>query len=201
MSDRWDRALVRRMAALACKGVREPVAVEIGCMYYANGLESTRQLLAALPGVRFASIDRDPEHIARCKALLGPDAARVEFREGDSLKVLPEALRAKPLDFALLDGSGDPARILAEFMVCRAHLKPAGIVLMDDANEMPPTEGYAGPRPHGKASLVLPWLEKLCEPSRTWRLFGAPDTGKRRMLAYGPASILAPDTEGSDAGH
>jgi len=60
--------------------------------------------------------------------------------------------------FFCLDGGAHPEVCLAEFEHALAYLAPDGVIMVDDANQIPPLRAYRLPRPFGKATLILPML-------------------------------------------
>lgn len=114
-------------------------------------------------GGQFVSIDYDLEHIEACRRLIALRhpalSSNVEFRHGHSVTLLPAVLaKLQTVHFALLDGGAHPEICLIEFEQTIAHLANKGVVLVDDAQPMPPSPGYGLLRPFGKATLILPML-------------------------------------------
>lgn len=79
-------------------------AVEVGCMFSEEQGCSTSTIADSLAGRaaggRLVTIDCDPDHILRARAMLGSVDAkagvRVEFRQGFSTDILPGMLAANP---------------------------------------------------------------------------------------------------------
>lgn len=145
--------------------------IEVGCMYQEVEGLSTLVLANYLAnregGGRFIAIDNDPSHIESCQNLLRARNPRlldfVEFRLGNSLDVLPGAIAdLGQVHFYSLDGGAHPEVCLEEFELSVNALVPDGIILVDDAQPMQPTEHYSLPRPYGKATFILPAL-LVCE--------------------------------------
>jgi hypothetical protein len=75
------------------------------------------------------------------------------------LKRLPEALESlHTVDLAFLDGGAHPEVCLQEFELVLSKLSPCGLIVVDDAQNLPPSELYPLPRPFGKGTLILPFL-------------------------------------------
>ena len=141
--------------------------VEVGCMFkedegFSTYLISDFLAKRARRG-RFVSIDYDLSHIDASRVLIQKWNSSlsdfIEYRHGHSLSILPEVL--KDLDqvhFFYLDGGAHPEVCLSEFEHAMANLAPDGVILVDDAQRMCPTNAYGSPRPHGKATLILPML-------------------------------------------
>jgi hypothetical protein len=146
----------------------EPLRVlEVGSMFKEDEGLSTfivANFLHNRPsGGEFVSIDSDPDHIEACRNLIAARnpalCNRVELRVGHSLNLLPEVLgNFQTLHLALLDGGAHPEVCLVEFEQTIAHLASKGVVLVDDAQLIPPSPSYGLPRPFGKATLILPML-------------------------------------------
>lgn len=141
--------------------------IEVGCMFKEDEGLSTylvADFLAKRPGGgRFVSIDYDLSHIDASRVLIqkwNPSISGfIEYRQGHSLSVLPEVLAdLHQVHFFYLDGGAHPEVCLAEFEQAMMHLAPEGVILVDDAQELPPSANYGLPRPLGKATLILPML-------------------------------------------
>jgi len=142
-------------------------ALEVGCMFKTNeGLSTYRiaHFIQQLRGQRrFISIDSDSEHIDACKQMLCDFApallSEVKFLCGNSLEMLPKALNEmQSVDFALLDGGAGPECCLREFELVAQSLSENGLVIIDDLQDMEPTEAYPFPRLFGKGTLILPYM-------------------------------------------
>lgn len=143
-------------------------AVEVGCMFSDEQGRSTSTIADSLAGRaaggRLVTIDCDPDHILRARAMLDPHDAKagvcVEFRQGFSTDILPRMLAANPtVHVAYLDGGGQPEICLTEFELVRRHLAPGGAILVDDAQAIDHRAWLPCPRlPLGKVNLILPLL-------------------------------------------
>ena len=140
-------------------------ALEVGCMFKTNEGFSTYRIAHFIQQHRgqrrFISIDSDSEHIDACKQMMGDFApallSEVKFLRGHSLEMLPEALNEmQSVDFALLDGGASPECCLREFELVVQRLSENGLFLIDDLQDMAPTEAYPFPRMFGKGTLILP---------------------------------------------
>lgn len=141
--------------------------IEVGCMFKEDEGLSTylvADFLAKRPGGgRFVSIEYEPNHIDASKEVLQKRHPSldsfVEYRQGHSLSVLPDVLAdLRTVHFFYFDGGGHPEVCLAEFEQAVMHLAPEGVILVDDAQELPPSANYGLARPFGKATLILPML-------------------------------------------
>lgn len=141
--------------------------LEVGCMFKEDEGLSTLVMAAFLEQRphkgRLISIEYDAEHVAAGRAIFERRAPhllpRVSYRTGHSLAELPPALdELGALHFASLDGGAHPEVCLHEFELTLAALAPEGVILVDDAQHLAPTEAYALPRPYGKATLIWPML-------------------------------------------
>lgn len=141
--------------------------VEVGCMFKEDEGFSTyliADFLAKRAGCgRFVSIEYDLSHIDASRVLIqkwNPGLSGfIEYRHGHSLSVLPEVLTdLDQVHFFYLDGGAHPEVCLAEFEKAMMHLAPEGVILVDDAQQIPPSKNYQLPRPLGKATLILPML-------------------------------------------
>jgi hypothetical protein len=141
--------------------------VEVGCMFKENEGLSTYHIADYLAkrakGDRFISIEYDQEHITSCQAIitrLNADLSQqIEYRHGHSLSLLPTVLAdLGKIHLFSLDGGAHPEVCLAEFEHSASHLAPSGIILVDDAQDIAPSQAYHPPRPFGKATLILPML-------------------------------------------
>lgn len=151
----------------SCQGGEPLKIVEVGCMFKKDEGCSTYYIADFLVkrggGNRFVSIDYDLDHINASKALIQNWNSHlskvVEYRHGPSLSVLTEVLTdLNKVHFVYLDGGAHPEICLFEFEQAMIHLAPEGVVLVDDAQQIPPSEYYRLPRPFGKATLILPML-------------------------------------------
>jgi len=172
-------------ATISVTGHRGLNALEIGTMFGNDEGLSTFRIARALSGGTFVSIDVDPQAIASCKAILARhDPAlvdRVTFIEGESLDMLPAVLAdMAPIDFVLIDGVAEPEPNFGEFQLVLPSLADHGLLLIDDAQDVPPDPRYGGPRPYGKASLIFPFLV-LAEHWRYRRAY-LPDHEPPQML-------------------
>jgi predicted O-methyltransferase YrrM len=163
-------------------------AVEIGCAVAPDGSTPLiAEWAAAHPPARFFSVDKSRERVDAAAALVRPcreEDVRVLFVVGHSLQVLPRVLsELDGVDLAYVDGGADPAVCLREFELLRAALAPGGLIVVDDAGPMAPTLAHPGPRPHGKATRILP---ALAESERV-----VVQAGEHKMLVAGDAAALA----------
>ena len=145
----------------ALKSVRPRCAIEVGCMFTTNEGLSTLHIgrFIAASGGTFVSIEYDQNHIDAARMILGGEAAMVTFRCGHSLALLPDAIsELGQVDFFLLDGGAHPEVCLHEFELAKAALSDRGLILVDDAQDIAPSEAYGLSRPSGKATLILPML-------------------------------------------
>ena len=111
----------------------------------------------------FVSIDNDQKHInSSIQMLQRLDSSlltEIRFCCNYSLEILPEILQdLKFIDFVLLDGGAHPEVCLREFEIVLDHLHEKGIILIDDLQELSPSDAYPLQRPFGKGTLILPWL-------------------------------------------
>ncbi|MFC1714997.1 O-methyltransferase [Candidatus Poribacteria bacterium] len=141
--------------------------VEVGCMFQeAEGLSTyviADFLRSRRGGGRFISIENDESHIKACREIIhkrDPSLGeQIDYRHGHSLSVLPKVVEDLSLiHFYYLDGGAHPEVCLAEFEIAMANLAPEGVILVDDAQEISPSENYGLPRPLGKITLILPLL-------------------------------------------
>jgi hypothetical protein len=144
--------------------------IEVGCMFKENEGLSTYHIADFLAkrgkGDRFVSIEYDQGHIEASKAIIAKRKAslsqQIDYRHGHSLGVLPAVLADMgQVHLFSLDGGAHPEVCLAEFEQAASHLAPNGIILVDDAQELAPSQAYHPPRPFGKATLILPMLVML----------------------------------------
>jgi hypothetical protein len=111
----------------------------------------------------FVSIEKDKTHVEAATRMIDEvDPTlndHIEFMQGHSLEMLPRAIEQLPsIDFALLDGGAHPEVCLQEFEMVLGRLSDSGLIMVDDSQEMEPSEAYPVPRPFGKATLILPFL-------------------------------------------
>jgi hypothetical protein len=141
--------------------------VEVGCMFKDDEGLSTHVIadfLATRPeGGHLISIEYNVSHIEAAKEMIRARASflerYVEYRHGHSLSVLPEiSADLRTVHFFSLDGGAHPEVCLEEFEYALAHLAPDGVIMVDDAQQIPPSPAYGLPRPFGKATLILPML-------------------------------------------
>jgi hypothetical protein len=141
--------------------------IEIGCMFKEDEGLSTyniaRLISRTKENTRFVSIDYDSAHIDSARLLLkkydGSLIEKIEFKNGDSLKVLPQLLEEmNKVHFAFIDGGGHPEVCLKEFELIIKHLSSNGVCLVDDLQELKPTNNYGALRPFGKGTLIYPFL-------------------------------------------
>ncbi len=137
---------------------KRPRVVEIGCMF--NEHEGLSTLILARAASKFTSIEYDAQHIEASREILARhQAARVDFRCGHSLALLPEVIKEMGnVDFFLLDGGAHPEVCLSEFEMALDALADDGVILVDDAQEIAPSPSYKLPRKFGKATLIYPML-------------------------------------------
>ncbi len=140
-------------------------ALEIGCMFSEKEGLSTLEIGQVLCGGShsFTTIDASKEHIESCKKLISQKdtsiLSKIYFRIGRSSDVLVDELaKIEHVDFAFLDGGGDPAVCLWEFVTLLPYLTEQSICIIDDLEEFKPTEAFNGDRPFGKGTLILPTL-------------------------------------------
>jgi len=141
--------------------------VEIGCMFKEDEGLSTYVIADFLSkrsaGGKFFSIEYDQSHIEACKNIMEARNSslnkQIEYRQGHSLSILPEILADfNMFHFVFLDGGAHPEVCLSEFELSKAHLAPDGVILVDDVQQLVPSNNYGLPRPFGKATLILPML-------------------------------------------
>jgi glycosyltransferase involved in cell wall biosynthesis len=142
-------------------------AVEVGSMFRANEGLSTYLIAHFIQQCRgqkrFISIDCDSEHIDACKQMLEDSdptlLSEIKFLYGDSLEMLPVAFNEmQSVDLVLLDGGAGPECCLREFELAIQSLSENGLVVIDDLQDMAPTEAYPFPRLFGKGTLILPYM-------------------------------------------
>lgn len=163
-----SQVLLALLEHIAADCQSEPLRIiEVGTMFQQDEGLSTYVIADFLSsrsaGGSFVSIDADQEHIESSKMImdtLNPCLRdQVEYRCGLSLTVLPEVVKElAPVHLFFLDGGAQPEVCLAEFEVAAANLALGGMVLVDDAQSILPSERYPWPRPFGKATLILPML-------------------------------------------
>jgi hypothetical protein len=179
-------------------------AIEVGCMFKEDEGLSTlaiAEIISRHPAKgRFISIEYDATHVDAARAILARYPAEfartVEFRCGHSLALLPPALaELGGLDFASLDGGAHPEVCLQEFELACANLNANGLLLVDDLQELPPSQAYSLPRLFGKGTLILPMLilrNYLSNRDRFLDANAAPDgpDAQPASIALGVASSL-----------
>jgi predicted O-methyltransferase YrrM len=143
-------------------------AIEIGCMFKTDEGLSTYRIADFIRKNKavdklFVSIEYDPGHVEAAQQMIrqmAPDLLdTIDFSCGHSLKVLPAVLGNIPhVDFAFLDGGAHPEVCLQEFELVLSRLSPEGVVVVDDVQELGPSELYPVQRPFGKGTLILPYL-------------------------------------------
>ncbi|WP_298308756.1 O-methyltransferase [uncultured Erythrobacter sp.] len=181
---------------------------EIGSAYSRNQGVSTAQLadFAFQHGHNFSTVDIEPDHTAASKAnvrqICGAEAEEhADFYTCDSLDALKDLEEKQvKLDFAYIDGGNDPLQNLREFQKITSLLKPDGIILIDDLQEINSPDGYPAPRPMGKATLIIPYVilaqhQAREAPNGMLEKFESSFEPKNfyiqvRMLAYGPDEFL-----------
>lgn len=141
-------------------------ALEVGCMFKRDEGLSTLTIgerISRASGGTFISIEYDQTHIDAAVEIIretAPDLlSKIRFFLGNSLVRLPEALQElQQVDFAFLDGGAHPEVCLQEFEMVLRHLSPRGLIVVDDVQELPPTQHFPLKRPFGKGTLIYPVL-------------------------------------------
>jgi len=181
------------------------MALEVGCMFKEDEGLSTLVLAQSIrmhpKGGRLISIEYDQTHVHAARRILArqnPDVQHiVEFRVGHSLAHLPSAIQELgAIDFASLDGGAHPEVCLHEFELVSQHLSPDGVILVDDLQELAPSDAYSLPRPFGKGTLILPMLliqQYLANRDRFNHANDAPDGPNTRPSSPWLQTIKQPD--------
>jgi len=143
------------------------VIIEVGCMYKEDEGISTYVIADFLSkreyGGQLISIEIESEHIKACKTIINKLNSSlyrfIDLKQGHSLSILKGILPGlEKVHFFLLDGGAHPEVCLEEFDISMKYLADNGLILVDDAHELKPTQNYPLHRPMGKATFIIPFL-------------------------------------------